>query len=250
MAVQEETKQLIDWQTSQDPEIGNLLVERYMPLVDYVTHRISLQVPPTVDRDEIRSLALLGLFDALKKYETTFSTKFETYATWRIKGAVLDGLRKLDWLPRSLRDQVKMIDRATIELQQVHQREVTDEEVADHLEMHVAEVKRIVRHSSLAVVSSIHQETFQEDEIDTGAVANPPTTPEKQVVRSALFSQIEESIHRLPEKEKLVVALAYQEEMRFTEIAEILNVSISRVSQLHSKAMARLRHSVYDVLDY
>lgn len=250
MAVQEETKQLIDWQTSQDPEIGNLLVERYMPLVDYVTHRISLQVPPTVDRDEIRSLALLGLFDALKKYETTFSTKFETYATWRIKGAVLDGLRKLDWLPRSLRDQVKMIDRATIELQQVHQREVTDEEVADHLEMHVAEVKRIVRHSSLAVVSSIHQETFQEDEIDTGAVANPPTTPEKQLVRSALFSQIEESIHRLPEKEKLVVALAYQEEMRFTEIAEILNVSISRVSQLHSKAMARLRHSVYDVLDY
>lgn len=250
MAVQEETKQLIDWQMSQDPEIGNLLVERYMPLVDYVTHRISLQVPPTVDRDEIRSLALLGLFDALKKYETTFSTKFETYATWRIKGAVLDGLRKLDWLPRSLRDQVKMIDRATIELQQVYQREVTDEEVADHLEMHVAEVKRIVRHSSLAVVSSIHQETFQEDEIDTGAVANPPTTPEKQLVRSALFSQIEESIHRLPEKEKLVVALAYQEEMRFTEIAEILNVSISRVSQLHSKAMARLRHSIYDVLDY
>lgn len=250
MAVQEETIQLIDWQKSQDPELGNLLVERYMPLVDYVTHRISLQVPPTVDRDEIRSLALLGLLDALKKYETSFSTKFETYATWRIKGAILDGLRKLDWLPRGLRDQVKKIDRATIKLQQVHQREVTDEEVADYLEMHVAEVKRVVRHSSLAVVSSIHQDAFQEAEIDVEVAINQPINPEKKLVRSALFSQIEESIHRLPEKEKLVVALAYQEEMRFTEIAEILGVSVSRVSQLHSKAMARLRQSVYDVLEY
>lgn len=250
MAVQEETLQLIEWQASQDPELGNVLVERYMPLVDYVTHRISLQVPPTVERDEIRSLALHGLLDALTKYETSFSTKFETYATWRIKGAVLDGLRKLDWLPRGLRDQVKKIDRATIKLQQIHQREVTDEEVADYLEMHVAEVKRVVRHSSLAVVSSIHQETFQEAEIDIEVAINQPVNPEKTLLRSALFSQIEESIHRLPEKEKLVVALAYQEEMRFTEIAEILGVSVSRVSQLHSKAMARLRQSVYDVLEY
>jgi len=250
MAVQEETQQLIDWQTSQDPDLGNVLVERYMPLVDYVSHRIGLQLPPTVEREELRSLAFEGLLDALTKFETSFATKFETYATWRIKGAILDGLRKSDWLPRGIRDQVKKIDQATILLQQQLQREVTDEEVADHLGLHVAEVKRMIRHSSLAVVSSMHQESFQEAEIDEDFSVIPSVNPEQHIERAAVRMQIEEAIHVLPEKEKLVVSLAYTDELRFTEIAEILGVSVSRVSQLHSKAMSRIRHAVFDVLEY
>lgn len=248
MAIQQETQLLIDWQTTQDPDVGNELVERYLPLVDYVTHRMILQLPKTADKDEIKSLAFEGLLDAFSKFETTHATKFETYAIWRIKGSILDGLRKLDWLPRGIREQVKKIDQAVILLQQQLQREATDEEVAEHLDMHVAEVKRIVRHSSLAVVSSIHQESFHEATIDSEGFLQSPINPEFQVERAVLLSQIEEAIHLLPEREKLVVSLAYQDELKFTEIAEILEVSVSRISQLHSKAMSKIRRALIDSL--
>lgn len=252
MTVQEDYKQLLNWQKTKDDEHGNQLVERYMPLVDYVTHRIGLQLPPSVDPGEIRSLGLEGLYDALTKYKPSFETKFETYATWRIKGAILDGLRKLDWLPRGLRDEVKKIDQAYLTLQQQRQREVTDDEVAAYLEMTVPQVKRVVRNSSLALVSSLHQEQFQEAEIDSQSALHKAqvTIPEQEIVKQAVRDQLQEAIQQLPEKEKLVVSLAYQEELRFTEIAEILSVSVSRVSQIHSKAMSRLRLAVYDVLEY
>jgi RNA polymerase sigma factor for flagellar operon FliA len=242
-----------DWQQRRDPEAGNFLVERYLPLVDYIIQRFSYSLPKTVDKDEIRSLAYGGLLDALDKFNIGRELKFETYATWRIKGAVLDGLRTLDWLPRSIRDKAKKIEKAYIELEQQNNAPVTDEEVSMYLGMTKAELNKTVADAALASMVSIDEPDYNENDLSgkyNKLEDRQAASPDKRLTDQAIKESLVQAIDRLPEKEKLVVSLCYFEELKLTEIAEVLGVSVSRVSQLHSKAILRLRSATLAVHDH
>jgi RNA polymerase sigma factor for flagellar operon FliA len=130
-----------NWQKMRDPQAGEYLVERYLPLVDYVVQRFMISLPKTVEKDDIRSLAYEGLLDAFDKFNIERDLMFETYASWRIKGAIIDGLRHSDWLPRSVREKVKKIEKAYAVLEQQNNYSVTDEEVSDYLGITKAELK-------------------------------------------------------------------------------------------------------------
>jgi RNA polymerase sigma factor FliA len=240
------------WQQQREPESGEYLVEKYLPLVDYVVQRFMISLPKTVEKDDIHSLALEGLLDSLDKFDLSRDLKFETYASWRIKGAIIDGLRKSDWLPRSVRQQVKKIEQAYVDLEQEYNRPVTDKEVSDHLGITKAELNKTVSEAALSTMISMDQ-TVQDD---SGQVAlvnmienNNAESPEQQLMESVLKETLANAIDRLPENEKITVSLCYFEELTLTEIAEVLNLSVGRISQLHSKAMLRLRAAIVSVHD-
>lgn len=239
------------WQNQRDREAGDYLVKKYLPLVEYVIQRLMISMPKSIDRDEIRSLAFEGLLDALDKFSIKRDLKFETYASWRIKGAVLDGLRKKDWLPRSVREKVKKIEEAYAVLEQKSEESVTDDEVSDYLGITKAELNKAVSDAAMSSIISIDETTYDEDQEQVGRYNTIPNeqaeSPEQYVSDKYLKEVLANAIDRLPEKEKLVVTLAYFEELKLKEIAEVLDVSVSRVSQLHSKAMLRLNAAIISI---
>lgn len=241
-----------DWQQQRDAEAGNFLAEKYMPLVEFVVQRFMVSLPKTISQDDIRSLAFEGLLDAFDKFDFKKDLKFETYATWRIKGAVIDGLRQSDWLPRSIRDKVKKIEKAYIELEQRHNATVTDAEVSNYLGITKAELNKTVSEAALSAIVSIDETAYGDDASEKYMIADPAIgiSPDKTLNAQSMKESLTRAIERLPEKEKLVVSLCYFEELKLTEIAEVLGVSVSRVSQLHSKAILRLNAALVETHDH
>lgn len=242
-----ELAQWDNWQQHRDQDAGDYLVAKYLPLVDYVIQRFLISLPKTVDKDEVRSYAYEGLLDALDKFKPEKDWKFETYAAWRIKGAIIDGLRKSDWLPRSLRDKVKKIEKAYAELEQQKGESVSDQEVSEYLGMTPAELNRAVSEAALSAMLSMDDEHANLEERLPRANAG---TPDQELSHRLTKEALAKAIMGLPEKEKLTVSLCYFEEMKLTEIAEILGLSVSRVSQLHSKAMLRLHGAMLSVHEH
>lgn len=231
------------WQQRREPEAGDYLVERYLPLVEYVLQRFMLSLPKSVDKDDIRSMALGGLLDALDKFSLERDLKFETYATWRIKGAIIDGLRNSDWLPRSVREKVKKIEKAYAVLEQERNQSVSDTEVSEYLGITKAELNKAVSEAALSTIISIDEKSYEEHNAigKYNLVGNGDAgAPERRIFQQIIKESLTRAIERLPEKEKIVISLCYFEELKLTEIAEVLGVSVSRVSQLHSKAIMRL----------
>lgn len=242
----EELSYWSDWQQHQDPQAGEYLVEQYLPLVDYVIQRFMISLPKVVEKDDVRSYAYEGLLDALSKFDIKRELKFETYASWRIKGAIIDGLRHSDWLPRSVREKVKKIEKAYLLLEQQNSESVSDEEVSAYLGITKAELNKTVSEAALSTMISMDDEYFEE----RGIMGNHHAqSPERHLSDRMTKESLVRAIECLPEKEKITVSLCYFEEMKLTEIAEILSVSVSRVSQLHSKAMLRLHASILAVHD-
>ncbi len=242
----EELSYWSDWQQHQDPQAGEYLVEQYLPLVDYVIQRFMISLPKVVEKDDVRSYAYEGLLDALSKFDIKRELKFETYASWRIKGAIIDGLRHSDWLPRSVREKVKKIEKAYLLLEQQNSESVSDEEVSAYLGITKAELNKTVSEAALSTMISMDDEYFEE----RGIMGNHHAqSPEHHLSDRMTKESLVRAIECLPEKEKITVSLCYFEEMKLTEIAEILSVSVSRVSQLHSKAMLRLHASILAVHD-
>ncbi|WP_211652938.1 FliA/WhiG family RNA polymerase sigma factor [Planococcus sp. MSAK28401] len=236
-----------NWQQHRDQDAGDYLVAKYLPLVDYVIQRFLISLPKTVDKDEVRSYAYEGLLDALDKFKPEKDWKFETYAAWRIKGAIIDGLRKSDWLPRSLRDKVKKIEKAYAELEQQKGESASDQEVSEYLGMTPAELNRAVSEAALSAMLSMDDEQANlEERMPRASIGSPERELSARLTKEALAK----AVAALPEKEKLTVSLCYFEEMKLTEIAEILGLSVSRVSQLHSKAMLRLHAAVLSVHEH
>lgn len=235
-----------EWQQHRDPGAGEYLVEQYLPLVDYVIQRFMISLPKTVRKDDVRSYAYEGLLDALSKFNIERELKFETYASWRIRGAIIDGLRQSDWLPRSVRDKVKKIEKAYLLLEQQNSTSVTDEEVSTYLGITKAELNKTVSEAALSTMISMDDEQFEQR---SALQTYHRDSPERQLSDRTTKEALMRAIESLPEKEKITVSLCYFEEMKLTEIAEILGVSVSRVSQLHSKAMLRLHASVVSVHD-
>jgi RNA polymerase sigma factor for flagellar operon FliA len=233
------------WKDGRDPVAGNYLVSKYLFLVDYVAGRLMATLPDKITKEELRSLGMEGLLDALDKFDPERGLKFETYATLRIKGAIIDGLRKGDVLPRSLREKARKIEEAYLKLEQEKLRSVSDEEVGAYLGISVEELRQTLFDISVSAMVSIN-ETVQDDDNQTtirwSVLENPHAeNPEKRLDEMELKEVLAEAISKLPEKEKWVVSMVYFEELTLTEISKILNLSTSRISQLHSKALLRLK---------
>jgi RNA polymerase sigma factor for flagellar operon FliA len=236
-----------DYRRSQDRGIRDRLILSYAPLVKYVAGRLGSGLPAHVDEEDLVSYGLLGLIGAIERYDPDRDVKFETYAVARIRGAIIDELRALDWVPRSVRSRARDIERAIAELEKKHMRAPTDEEIAakvgitqEELETSLSEIGRtsIAALDELWTISSTGGD--QVALIDTIEDTSGPE-PQSALAQTELKEALGEGIARLPEREKLVVTLYYYEELTLREIGEVLGVTESRVSQLHTKAILRLR---------
>jgi RNA polymerase sigma factor FliA len=235
----------VDANIPEEPDFRDreFLITECLPLVKFVAHRISSRLPSHVEVDDLIHSGILGLMDAVKKFEPGRNVKFKTYAEQRIRGAILDGLRDLDWVPRSLRRKKKDIENAYHLLEQQWGRSATDEEVADYLGMTLDELNK-----SLDELKGVTLGTFVEAGEDGEgesliSFVPDPDAEDPQVLLQAheLQTILKESVDKLPTKERFVVQLYYFDELTMKEIGTLLNITESRVSQLHTKSMLRLR---------
>ena len=241
--VNDEQQLWMRWINDRDPTSGNSLIIKYKPLVNYHVQRISAGLPKSVSRDDLTSLGMMGLFDALNKFDLKRDLKFDTYASFRVRGAIIDGLRKEDWLPRSAREKAKKLEVQIEQLEQKLMRHATPEEIASHMNIPVEEVYQTYQEHFFSNVLSINEQQDQEEADGKAFVIRDDRTktPEQQIVHSELLGDLAENIQKLNEKEQLVLSLFYTDEMTLTEIGEILQLSTSRISQIHSKALFKLR---------
>lgn len=239
-----------DWVQFQDEHTGNELIQHYMYLVHYHVERTAAYIPDSFDKNDLKSLGIMGLFDALNKFEPKRNLKFDTYATIRIHGAIMDGLRREDWLPRTLRDKSKKIEKITQELQQTYQRAPSAEEIASVAELSTDEVEA-------TVVDTLYANMLSTDSViqtqDTGEQASIASTiedqetpsPDDELLKGEVKQELKQAILQLNKNEQLVISLFYIEELTLTEIGEILGLTTSRISQIHKKAIFKLKDLLY-----
>ena len=230
-----------DYENTRDPGLKEKLIIHYASLVKYVAGRLSIHFGDHVEFDELAGYGIFGLIDAIDKFKYEKGVKFETYASLRIRGAIIDGVRKLDWVPRTLREKNKMLEQAFEALSLELGRDPTESELAAKLDITIGEVRKLMKETSLLSVVSLDEYLEQNQEtVYTGAnshIENPETQHEKKEMKMILT----EAISSLSEKEKLVITLYYFEELTLKEISKIMEVSESRVSQIHTKALSRMQ---------
>lgn len=240
------------WLEERDPNAGDALIRQYMPLVKYHVQRIGVGLPKSVDKEDLKSYGLMGLYDALEKFDRSRDLKFDTYASFRVRGAILDGLRKEDWLPRSLREKHKRIEAAVERLEHKLMRNATAAEVAAEVGMEEEEVESVVSEGFFANILSIDDHSKDSDDAKDGigyTIQDKQTvTPEDSMLRQELYKELIEQIKTLNEKEQLVVSLFYQDELTLTEIGQVLGLSTSRISQIHSKALYKLKKTLQQLV--
>jgi RNA polymerase sigma factor for flagellar operon FliA len=231
----------------RDHAVRDRLILTYAPLVKYVAGRLGAGLPSHVDESDLVSYGLLGLIDAIERYDPGREIKFETYAIQRIRGAIIDELRSMDWVPRSVRSRARDIERAIAYLEAQLMRAPTDEEIAGRLGVSIEELDDSlleISRSSIAALDELWASPTGSGDavalVDT--IEDPHSVePGGEIEKTELKELIGESIASLPEREKLVVTLYYYEELTLREIGEVLGVTESRVSQLHTKAILRLK---------
>ena len=226
--------------------IRDKLIRQYMPLVKWVAGRVSTGMPDSVEFDDLVGFGQFGLLDAIEKYDPDKNVKFKTYATTRIRGAIFDELRELDWVPRSVRQKSREIEDAIVNLEAKLGRTASDAEVAESLKMSEDEYHRTIMKVSGTSILSLNEVWYSGDDNDSMSIGdsieapnslNPDVIAEREEIRKVIV----QAINELPEKEKMVIVLYYHEDLTFKEIGEVLEVSESRISQLHTKANHRLR---------
>ncbi|MFP4416468.1 MAG: FliA/WhiG family RNA polymerase sigma factor [Fibrobacterota bacterium] len=223
-----------------------LLIE-YAHLVKYVSYRIAVNLPQSVDRDDLMSSGVLGLIKAVETFDPQRGFKFETYAGHKIRGAILDELRSLDWVPRSVRQKARDLQKVYFSLENKLGRLPYDDEVCQELGISMKEYEDMLSDVTPATIISLEEAMPERGSdakelriIDT--IEDPGSTnPLKEMGFNEIKSILKDTIANLPEKEKLVVALYHYEELTLKEIGVVLNISESRVSQIHSKAILKLR---------
>lgn len=223
------------------------LVETYAPLVKRIAFQLMSRLPASVDVDDLVQNGMIGLLDALGRYELGLGAQFETYAVQRIRGAMLDGLRENDWLPRSLRRDMRRIEAAIHSLEQQHGRQPSETELAAALDMPLEDYQRMLqgaRGHQLVYLEDFSRE--DDDDYLERYLAEDGNDPLSLLEDADIRRRLVAAIERLPEREQLVMALYYDEELNLREIGEVLGVTESRVCQLHSQAVARLRACVFE----
>lgn len=252
MAILDNKERLwIEYNHSRTSAVREQLIVEYVPLVKLVAGRLSIYLGSNVDYDDLVSYGAFGLIDAIDKFDYNKGIKFETYASLRIRGAILDQIRKMDWIPRSVRQKQKAIDAAVTALEQRVGQDYNDDDIARELGITEDEYSNWLSLTNVSNISSLDEYMEQGSE-PTGALSGSVSKndPEKLVVEKEQKEALLEALEILTDKEKTVVMLYYYEELTLKEISQAMEVSESRVSQLHSKALRKLKTKLEDKFVY
>lgn len=239
-----------DYIKNKSSEYRDKLIIEYAPLVKIVAGRLSAYLGYNVEYDDLVGYGVFGLIDAIEKFDFSKGVKFETYASLRIRGAILDQIRKMDWIPRSLRQKQKKIDAAMTKIEAIYGRSATDDEIAKEIGIDSEELLSWQGQAKITNVVSLDEfvETSGEKDVSFDQ-KNSFEQPERVVLKNELRQQLIESLESLTEREKKVILLYYYEELTLKEISVVLEVSESRISQLHTKALQKMKVRLGDSIN-
>jgi len=252
--VEEKTEEelWIQYRRDKDPKIRESFIKQYAPLVKYVAGKVAVGMPHNVEFDDLVGFGVFGLLDAIDKFDPEKNVKFKTYAVTRIRGAIFDELRSIDWVPRSVRQKTREVEDTIGTLEAQLGRTATDQEIARAMGMDEEEFLKTMQRISSTSILSLNDVWFSGDEndklsigdsIESPSSLNPDVIVEKEEIRRVIVDAISE----LPEKEKKILVLYYYEDLTLKEIGQVLEVTESRVSQLHTKAILRLRSRLTNI---
>ena len=242
MASKQQVVEEIEITTENREEV----IIQYSPMIKYVANRIAMRLPPHIEVDDLISVGVLGLMDAITKYDSSRGAKFKTYAEFRVRGAILDELRSMDWVPRSIRQKASKVDKVVQGLQAKLRRTPEDEEVAQEMGLSLDQFHETLNETKSIPIFSLEdlgiaKESGDQQSLLDCLAGKADADPQTQVRLVELKEIIAKAIDALPEKERLMVSLYYYEELTMKEIGAVLDITESRVSQIHSKAVYRLR---------
>ncbi len=242
----EEEKLWEKFSKDNDQSIRDYFVIKYAPLVKYVAGKVSMGMPQNIEFEDLVSYGIFGLLDAIGKFDPARGIKFKTYAMTRIRGSIFDELRSIDWIPRSIRQKAKQIEQIIAELENKLGRTVEDEEIAKELGVSNGEFQSLLNKLSGTSMISLNDIWYLGDESDEMSILETLEAPDSMnpdilIEKEEIKDYIIDAIRKLPDKEKKVIVLYYYEDLTLKEIGEVLEVTESRVSQLHTKAIMRLR---------
>ncbi len=236
----------LKYQKNKTKEIKDELIIEYISLVKVVAGRICMQVGQYVDFDDLVSYGIFGLIDAIDKYDFRPGNKFDTYASLRIRGSIIDAIRKMDWIPRSVRQKQKEIEWAFSKLEQELGRLPTDKEMAEHLDITIEEYDDLVKKSNVSAIVSLDEQISDESNntfMDL-SIKSDIGIPDEDIGKEDVKTMLVDALSVLNEKEKIVISLYYYDELALKEIASVLGVTDARISQIHSKALFKLRNKL------
>ena len=237
-------KLLEEYAKTKAPEIREKIILEYAPLVKVVAGRLSMYLGYNVEYEDLVSYGIFGLIDAIDKFDCMKEVKFETYASLRIRGAILDQIRKMDWIPRTIRQKQKKIESVIKEIEQATGKSATEEEIAKALG--ISHEEYLEWQSQMKITGLVSLNEYMEQGSEVPQDFNRHTTsrfesPEENIEKEELTKVLGEALQLLTEKEQKVITLYYFEELTLKEISNILEVSESRISQLHTRALQKMR---------
>ena len=247
-----EEERWLEYRKTRNPALREAFIKQYAPLVKYVAGKVAMGMPSNVEFDDLVGFGVFGLIDAIDKYDPEKNVKFKTYAVTRIRGAIFDELRQIDWVPRSVRQKTREIESTISSLEAQLGRTASDQEIAGALGMNEDEYLKTIQKISGTSILSLNDVWFSGDEKDRVSIVdsieapsslNPDVMVEKEVMRQVIITAINE----LPDKEKKILILYYYEDLTLKDIGRVLEVTESRVSQLHTKAILHLRSKLTNI---
>jgi len=242
----------LEYKKTRNQAIREFFIKQYAPLVKYVAGKVAVGMPSNVEFDDLVGFGVFGLIDAIDKFEPDKNVKFKTYAVTRIRGSIFDELRSMDWVPRSVRQKTREIETTVVQLESRLGRTATDTEIAEALGMSDTEFQHTLFKISGTSIMSLNDVWYSGDDserisigdsIESPASLNPDVIVEREEIKRVIV----QAINELPEKEKMVLVLYYYEDLTLKEIGQVLNVTESRVSQLHTKANLRLHAKLTNI---
>ena len=246
-------KNLKDYRNTVEPHIKDEIILEYAPLVKYIAQKIASRLPSNIELDDLISCGVIGLMDAIEKFDSSRDNKFKTYAEFRIRGAILDELRSQDWVPRSVREKAKIVEKAYAKLDKEFGRPATDDEMCTELQCSMDEFHELINKSKSVSLMNIDDaaamskgdKKLMVSLMETSRSANPQNAVNYKRAQDV----IKEGIKTLPEKQRLVLSLYYFEDLNLKEIGQVLDVTESRVSQLHTQAIIKLKAKLRNQFD-
>lgn len=233
-----------EYEKNKSPEMKEAIINKYAQLVKIVAGKLHMYTNNLIDYDDLVSYGIFGLLDAIEKFDYTKGFKFETYASLRIRGEIIDNIRKLDWIPRSLRNKNKLLLNTINEFESNNGRSPTEQELAEILNLSVDEVGILIKNSSVYNLISLDDYLDKNHEFVNNVADNTDDIPEKSVIKQESKNILAKLISNLTEKQQLVITLYYYEELTLKEISKVMKVSESRVSQIHSRAIQILKDKI------
>lgn len=239
-----------EYMSTKNSEIRDKIILEYAPLVKIVAGRLSIYLGYNVEYDDLVGYGIFGLIDAIDKFDYDKGVKFETYASLRIRGAILDQIRKMDWIPRSLRQKQKKMEAAISKIETQYGRPAKDEEIASELGIETEELISWQGQTKITNIISLDEFVEAAGEKEVNAIkSNSYEQPESIALKNEIKQQLMDSLETLTDKERKVILLYYYEELTLKEISRILEVSESRVSQLHTKALQKMKVKLGDYME-